>query len=218
MSHFYNEYNSKLMLKEYGLPTGDFILVKNQEEAAKAAAAMGYPVVMKIVSDQIVHKTEARGIKLGINSASEASKVYEELIANGKAYNKSAIIDGVMVAPMVPAGTEVIIGGVSDAQFGPVVMFGLGGVFVEVFKDVQFRMAPLTKKEALRTIRSIRAFPMLNGARGKEPANLDALSDLFVKVSEYMADHPEVKEIDLNPVSCFGNNVQILDASISIEK
>ena len=174
MTKFYNEYNSKLMLKEYGLPTGDFILARNQDEAAKAADAMGYPAVMKIVSDQIVHKTEAKGIKLGVSTASEAKKVYDELVVNGKAYNKAAVIDGVMVSPMVPAGTEVIIGGLSDAQFGPVVMFGLGGVFVEVFKDVQFRMAPLTKKEALQTIQSINAIHMLNGARGKEPANMDA--------------------------------------------
>lgn len=217
MINFYNEYKSKNLLKEYGLPTGNYMLATDKKHAVKIAEDFGYPIAMKIVSDQIVHKTEAKGIKLNVTDANEVENTYDELIQNAISYNADAVIDGVLVSPMVPSGVEVIIGGLYDIQFGPVVMFGIGGVFVEIFKDVQFRMAPLTKKEAIDLIKSIEAFPMLDGARGKQPVNLDAIADIIVKLGDYMADNSDIKEIDLNPVSCFDNEVLILDASIGVK-
>ena len=217
MIKFYNEYKSKNLLKEYGLPTGNYMLATDKKHAVKIAEDFGYPIAMKIVSDQIVHKTEAKGIKLNVTDANEVENTYDELIQNAISYNADAVIDGVLVSPMVPSGVEVIIGGLYDIQFGPVVMFGIGGVFVEIFKDVQFRMAPLTKKEAIDLIKSIEAFPMLDGARGKQPVNLDAIADIIVKLGDYMADNSDIKEIDLNPVSCFDNEVLILDASIGVK-
>lgn len=218
MVTFYNEYKSKNILREYGLPTGDYKLATSRDEALEIAKGYGYPLVMKIVSDQIIHKTEAKGIKLNVSCPKEVEEYYDELLQNARTYNKDAVIDGVMLSPMVPPGVEVIIGALYDVQFGPVIMFGLGGIFVEVFKDVQFRMAPLTKEEALDLIKSIKAFPMLNGARGRQPVNLDALADLIVKTGKYIADNKNVKEIDLNPVICFDNKVQALDASIGVEE
>lgn len=217
MINFYNEYKSKNLLKEYGLPTGNYMLATDKKHAVKIAENFGYPIAMKIVSDQIIHKTEAKGIKLNVADANEVENTYDELIHNARSYNADAVIDGVLVSPMVPSGVEVIIGGLYDIQFGPVVMFGIGGVFVEIFKDVQFRMAPLTKKEAIDLIKSIEAFPMLDGARGKQPANIEALADIIVKLGDYMADNSDIKEIDLNPVICFDNEVLILDASIGVK-
>lgn len=216
MSKFYNEYNSKMMLQKYGLPTGKFKLVTSARDAAGAAAELGFPIVMKIVSDQIIHKTEAGGILLNIQDEQQAVDSFEKLLSNAKAYNPEAVIDGVLVSPMVKSGVEVIVGGMYDVQFGPVIMFGLGGVFVEIFKDVKFRMAPIDKTEALKMIRSIQAYPMLCGARGQQPVNLDALAELLTKVSEYLAENQDIAEIDINPVICYDDRVQILDASIGV--
>lgn len=218
MPKFYNEYISKTILQQYGVPAGQFSLAVSREDAEKIAESYGYPVVMKIVSDQIVHKTEAGGIRLNIRSGAEVIQWYDRLIANAEKYDPNAVIEGVLITPMVPDGVEVIVGGIRDAQFGPVLMFGLGGIFVDIFKDVQFRLAPLTKKEALSLIRSIQAFPILEGARGIQPVNLDALADLLVKTSDYLAENNTVKEIDLNPVVCYDGKIEALDAVISIEK
>lgn len=218
MSKFYNEYNSKTMLQKYGLPTGEFKLATSAQDAAAAATELGFPVVMKIVSDQIIHKTEAGGIKLNVQDEQQAADVFETLISNAKAYNPEAVIDGVLISPMVKAGVEVIVGGMYDVQFGSVIMFGLGGVFVEIFKDVRFRMAPIDKTEALKMIRSIQAYPMLCGARGQQSVNLDALAELLMKVSQYLAENQDVTEIDINPVICFDDKVQILDASIGVRE
>lgn len=217
MPKFLNEYQSKKTLQTFGLPTGEFILATSPSEAVRAADRCGYPVALKIVPDQIIHKTEAKGIKLGLANDQEVRDAYQELIANGKVYNPDAVIDGVQVCRMVPDGIECIIGGMRDRQFGPIVMFGVGGVFVEIFKDVKFRMAPIDAKEAVRVIRSVKGFPMLNGARGRTPANLKELAATLSRVSQYMAEHSEVKELDINPVSCFDNQVRILDASIGVE-
>lgn len=218
MSKFYNEYSSKTMLQKWGLPTGEFKLVNSAQDAAEAGIELGFPIVMKIVSDQIIHKTEAGGIFLNVQDEEQAMNAYEKLISNAKAYNPEAIIDGVLISPMVKSGVEVIVGGMYDIQFGPVIMFGLGGVFVEIFKDVKFRMAPVDKSEAIKMIQSIQAYPMLCGARGQQPVNMDALAELLVKVSEYLAENQDVAEIDINPVICYDDKVLILDASIGVHE
>ena len=218
MTAFYNEYKSKNILKEYGLPTGEFALAKSKEEAVEIAEAYGYPLVMKIVSDQIIHKTEAKGIKLNVANKEEVEIYFDEIIQNGKEYNNEAVIDGIIISPMVAKGVEVIVGGLQDVQFGPVIMFGLGGVFVEIFKDVEFRMAPLTKQEAITLISSIKAYPMLTGFRGMEPVNIEALADVLVQTGNLINENRKIKEIDLNPVICFENKVQVLDASIGFKE
>lgn len=217
MPNYYNEYKSKTILRQYGIPTGQFSLAAGRKEAEEIAETYGYPLVMKIVSDQIIHKTEAGGIQLNIKNAAEVRKSYDQLITNAKNYDPGAVIEGVLITPMAPAGIQVIAGGMRDVQFGPVIMFGLGGIFVEILQDVQFRMAPVTKKEALSLIRSIRAFPVLAGARAQKPVNLDALADLLVKTSNFLADNDAVKEVDLNPVICYDDKVEALDAVIGVE-
>lgn len=217
MAKMLNEYASKKILKQYGIPVGWYALAKSREEVASILREQRDPVAMKIISDDIVHKTEAGGVKLNIRGAEEGEAAWDVLLANAKAYKPDAKVEGVLVQRMVPKGVEVIVGGLRDVQFGPVIMFGLGGIFVEIFKDVQFRMAPLTPKEALDLITSIKAFPMLTGARGQAPVNLEALAELIVNTSEFLSENQDVKEIDLNPVICFAGNVQALDASIGYD-
>ncbi|HCJ57862.1 MAG TPA: acetyl-CoA synthetase [Clostridiaceae bacterium] len=218
MARFLNEYSSKNVLRDYGLPTGEFYLAKSKEEAVAFSQKVGYPVVLKIVSDQIIHKTEAKGIKLNLKADEEVIEGYNEILSNAREYDEKAVIDGVLVSKMLPGGIEVIVGGLRDAQFGPVVMFGLGGVFVEVFKDVQFRMAPLKKNEAADLIRSIKAYPMLTGFRGMKPVNMEALAEVLVQTGNLMHENNKIKEIDLNPVICYEGKVKVLDASIGLEE
>ncbi|WP_353095973.1 acetate--CoA ligase family protein [Tissierella praeacuta] len=218
MIKFYNEYKSKNLLKEYGVPVGEYKLAASKEEAIEIAEDFGYPLVMKIVSDQIIHKTEAKGIKLNVQSAEEIGMFYEELIQNGKNYDPNAVIEGVIISKMVPSGIEVIIGALRDQQFGPVVMFGLGGVFVEVFKDVEFRMAPLTKHEAIDLIKDIKAYSMLTGIRGMEPVNIDTLADVLVQIGKLIFENENIMEIDLNPLICYDGKIQALDAVIGFQE
>lgn len=216
MTKFLNEFSSKNMLSDYGLPTGNYYLATSEEEAINYSKKLGFPVVLKVVSDQIIHKTEAGGIKLNLQDVNDVANAYNEILSNASKYDNEALIDGILVSKMMPKGVEVIIGGIRDIQFGPVIMFGLGGVFVEVFKDVQFRMAPLNIKDAMNLIQSIKAYPMLNGFRGIDPINFELLSELIVKTGDFMIKNQDVVEIDLNPLICYDNKIQILDASIGI--
>lgn len=218
MSRFYNEYHSKEMLRHAGFPVGAYVLAKSEKEAITAAARFGGELAMKIVSDQIVHKTEAKGVFLNVRGETEVKETYQKLLKNAKEFDASAVVEGVLITPMFPKGVEVIVGALRDVQFGPVIMFGLGGVFVEIFKDVKFRMAPLNIDEATRLIRSVKAFPLLDGARGAQKVNLTALADVVVQLSNYIVEHENVREIDLNPVLCYDNEVVVIDASIGEEK
>src|SRR6186713_2166534 len=169
-------------------------------DAAAIATAMGFPVVLKIVSPEILHKTEAGGVLVGVKSADEAQKGYDTIIANAKKYNAKATILGVQVQQMLAGGQEVIIGAVTDPVFGKLVAFGLGGVLVEVLKDITFRLAPATKDDALSMLDGIQAHEILKGVRGGEPVNRDALATMIQGVSQLIADNPEIAEMDLNPV------------------
>src|SRR5437868_10948513 len=161
---------------------------------------MGFPVVLKIVSPEILHKTEAGGVLVGLKSADDVQKGYDTIVANAKKYNAKATIQGVQVQQMLAGGQEVIVGAVTDQSFGKLVAFGLGGVLVEVLKDITFRLAPATKEDALSMLDGIQAHDMLMGVRGGDPVNRDALADVIVKVSQLVADFPEIVELDLNPV------------------
>lgn len=190
----------KKVCDAYGIPVPKEGLAKTAAEAAKLATAMGYPVVMKVVSPQILHKTEAGGVIVGVKNAADARKAYATIVANARKYDRKAEVLGVQVQQMVGGGQEVIIGAVSDPSFGKLVAFGLGGVLVEVMKDVTFRLAPATKDDALSMLDGIAAAEVLKGVRGSEPVNRNALATVIRNVSQLVADFPEIAEMDLNPV------------------
>ncbi|OIQ98742.1 succinyl-CoA synthetase subunit alpha [mine drainage metagenome] len=190
----------KLVCDAYGISVPQEAVAASAEEAQKLAAAMGFPVVMKIVSPDILHKTEAGGVLVGVNSAEEAGKGFNTIVANAKKYQANAQILGVQVQQMIKGGQEVIIGAVTDGSFGKLVAFGLGGVLVEVLKDITFRLAPATREDALSMLDGIQAAEMLKGVRGADPVDREALARLIVGVSELVSDFPEISEMDLNPV------------------
>ena len=207
----------KLVCDAYGIPVPQEGVAKSAADASKLASGMGFPVVMKIVSPDILHKTEAGGVIVGVKNAADAEKAYDTILANAKKYKADAKIEGIQVQQMLMGGTEVIVGSITDASFGKLVAFGLGGVLVEVLKDVTFRLAPVTRFEAMEMIREIRAFKVLDGARGKPKADIDALADAIVRLSALALDlRDTVAEIDINPLFVLpaGRGVVAADALI----
>ncbi len=190
----------KLVCDAYGISVPKEDVATGAAEASKLASSMGFPVVMKIVSPDILHKTEAGGVVVGVKSGAEAAAAYDTIVANAKKYKADAQILGVQVQQMIKGGQEVIIGAVTDDSFGKLVAFGLGGVLVEVLKDITFRLAPATKEDAISMLDGIQAAEMLKGVRGSDPVNREALSNLIVRVSQLVSDFPEISEMDLNPV------------------
>jgi acetyl coenzyme A synthetase (ADP forming)-like protein len=190
----------KQVCDAYGIAVPGEGVAKSAADAAKLASGMGFPVVMKIVSPDILHKTEAGGVIVGVKSADEAQKAYDQITANAKKYKGDAKIDGVQVQQMLKGGQEVIVGAVSDGSFGKLVAFGLGGVLVEVLKDITFRLAPASKDDALSMLDGVAAAEILKGVRGADPVNRDALAAIIVNVSQLISDFPEIAEMDLNPV------------------
>ncbi|RLF78614.1 acetyl-CoA synthetase [Thermococci archaeon] len=214
------EYEAKQVLKAYGLPLPEEKLAKSADEAIKYAEEIGYPVVLKLMSPQILHKSDARVVALKIKDADELRKKWEEIHENARKYRPDAEILGVLVAPMLKPGREVIIGVTEDPQFGHAVMFGLGGIFVEILKDVTFRIVPIEEKDAWAMIKNIKGYPILAGARGEEPADMKALVDMILKVSKLVDDLKDyLKEMDLNPVFVYneGEGAMIVDARIILK-
>jgi len=212
------EVESKQVLHEAGIPVARAELAATAKDAAAAADRAGYPVVLKIVSPDIAHKSDVGGVNVGPNSAAEVEAAFSEIMAAVKQRQPDARIEGVAVQKMARAGTEVIIGMSKDPQFGPVMMFGLGGIFVEVLKDVAFRIVPLEPKDARQMVREIKGFPVLEGVRGQDPADLDALEGLILKVSEFVEAHPEIEELDLNPVFAYKDGAIAVDARIVVSQ
>ncbi|RKS05751.1 acyl-CoA synthetase (NDP forming) [Nocardiopsis sp. Huas11] len=188
------------LAQAYGIPVPGEALATSAEEAAALAQELGLPVVAKIVSPDILHKTDAGGVEVGLDSPEAVTAAYERIVANAQAYDADARIDGVQIQQMVGGGLEVLIGATTDPTFGKVVVFGLGGVLVEVLKDVAFRLAPLTREEALSQIGDIRTAEVLDGVRGAPAVDREALADVLVRLSDLVADFPEIAEADLNPV------------------
>lgn len=207
----------KQVCDAYGIPVPQEGVAGSADEAAKLAAGMGFPVVLKIVSPDILHKTEAGGVLVGLRGAEEVSKGYDTILANARAYKADAKIVGVQVQQMLSGGQEVIVGAVSDDSFGKLVAFGLGGVLVEVLKDVTFRLAPATREDALSMLDGIQAAEMLKGVRGSEPVNREALADVIVRVSELVNDFPEIAELDLNPVFATAKGAVAADVRIVVD-
>src|SRR5216684_462121 len=190
----------KLVCDAYDIAVPKEGVARSAQEAGKLAQGMGFPVVLKIVSPDILHKTEAGGVVVGVKSAEEAEKAYDRIISNAKSYKSGARIEGVQVQQMLQGGQEVIIGAVTDPSFGKLVAFGLGGVLVEVLKDITFRLAPASKEDALSMLDGIKAAEILKGVRGAEPVSREALASLIQNVSQLISDFPEIAEMDLNPV------------------
>ncbi|WP_436842496.1 acetate--CoA ligase family protein [Streptomyces niveus] len=204
----------KAVTDAYGIPTPGEALAESADDAVAVAARLGFPVAMKIVSPEILHKTDAGGVQIGVGSAAEVRSAFTTIVSNARAYDPKARILGVQVQQMVPAGTEILIGTVTDPTFGKVVAFGLGGVLVEVLKDVTFRLAPATKDDALSMLDGIRAAEILRGVRGGAAVDRDALADLVVRVSQLAADFPGIAEVDLNPVFASASGVMAADVRI----
>jgi acetyl coenzyme A synthetase (ADP forming)-like protein len=198
----------------YGIPTPKQALAKTAAEATKIAARLGFPVVLKIVSDDILHKTEAGGVIVGLDNSIEVRRAFEQLVKNAKGYKKNASIQGVQVQQMLRGGQEVMVGAVTDPTFGKMIAFGLGGVLVEVMKDITFRMTPVGKREALSMLDSIGAAEVLRGVRGGKGVDRASLADIISKVSKLVNDFPEISEVDLNPIFATEKGVRAVDVRI----
>jgi acetyl coenzyme A synthetase (ADP forming)-like protein len=207
----------KQLCDAYGIAVPREGVAASAQQAAKLAEGMGFPVVMKIVSPDILHKTEAGGVIVGVNSGSEAAAAYDTILANARKYKASAKIDGVQVPQMLQGGQEVIIGAVTDQSFGKLVAFGLGGVLVEVLKDITFRLAPASNEDALSMLDGIAAAEILKGVRGADPVDREALASLIQNVSQLVSDFPEIAEMDLNPVFATRSGAVAADVRIVLD-
>jgi acyl-CoA synthetase (NDP forming) len=208
------EVESKQVLAEAGIPCAVARLATTAEEAAAAAREVGLPAVVKVVSPDIVHKTDVGGVRLGLKTPEEVSQAFHEVTAAARQHMPQARILGVSVQRQAAPGVEVIVGMSKDPQFGPVIMFGLGGILVELFRDVSFRIVPLEPRDARQMIREIKGLPLLMGYRGQPPADLDALERLILRVSELVEAYPEIAELDLNPVFARPDGAEAVDARI----
>lgn len=208
------EHEARELLIEHGLPVFLSAPAKIADEAVAVAKEIDGPVAMKIVSPDILHKSDAGGVRLNLTTAEEVRRAFGDILANAKEYDASADIRGVIVSPMAEAGVEVIIGTKIDDQFGPIIMFGLGGVLVEVLKDVSFRVLPLTPEGAGEMMGEIKARAVLDGVRGNPPVDKEAIRKLLVKISEIIESYPEIREMDLNPVIVHEKGLSIADARI----
>jgi acyl-CoA synthetase (NDP forming) len=208
------EIEAKQMLEEAGVPVSPARLAKTRDEAVAVAKELGFPIVLKIVSPQITHKSDVGGVALGLASAEDVGAAFDRVTASAKQHVPDATIEGVAVQRMERQGTEVIVGVTKDPQFGPVLMFGLGGVLVEVLKDVAFRVVPINERDARQMIHEIKGYPLLEGYRGHDPADVAKLEQLLLKLSSFVEQHPEVAELDLNPVFAYKDDAIAVDARI----
>src|SRR6202521_3833486 len=207
----------KLGCDAYGIPVPKEGVAKSAGEAAKIAPEMGFPVVMKIVSPDILHKTEAGGVMVGVKTAADVEKNYAAILANARKYKSDSRIEGIQVQQTLLGAQEGIVGAVTEGSFGKLVASGLGGVLVEVLKDITFRLAPATRQDALSMLDGIQAHEMLKGARGGDPVSREALADVIVKVSRLVTDFPEIVELDLNPVFATKKDAIAADVRIVVD-
>jgi 4-hydroxybutyryl-CoA synthetase (ADP-forming) len=207
------------VLKAYGFPTPKSILGATEEECASAAKEIGYPVVMKIASPDIIHKSDAGGVKVGVKSDEEVRAAFRSIMENARKYKADAKIKGVLVQEMVKSAKETILGASLDPTFGPVIMFGLGGIYVEVLKDVVFRVAPIDEREAMKMVESIKTIKLLKGVRGEKPSDLRAIADSLQRLSQLLVDFPEIKEFDINPLLVLeeGKGARVVDSRIILK-
>ena len=202
------------LLTSYGIPIPPAYVAENAEKAVKFAQELGFPVVLKVISAQIIHKSDAGGVITNIDKKEKVGEAFYRILENARKYNPEAKVEGIYVQKMVPPGREVIIGIVKDKQFGPVVMFGLGGIFVEIFKDVVFRVAPIDKKEAREMIDEVKGLAILQGVRGEKPVDFNSLSKAIANTSRLAIDFPQIEQLDINPVCLYPEEIYALDTRI----
>ena len=200
------------------IPTPPAAVTSNAEEAILKAKEIGFPVVLKIVSPQILHKSDVGGVVLDINNKEELQTAYEKLIEDVARKAPSAKILGIQLGKMMPASTEVIIGGIKDPQFGPSIMFGLGGIFTEIYDDVAFRVAPIDEIDATNLIHELKGYKLLEGARGKPPADLRSMVNILINVSNLMIEHDSISQLDLNPVIVYPDSACAVDSRMVLEQ
>ncbi len=211
------EVESKQLLEVAGIRVVGAKLARSAKDAVARSKELGFPVVLKVASPDVVHKSDIGGVKVGLKNATQVSQAYKDILTAVKQKQPDARVHGVSVQSMAKSGVEVIIGMTKDAQFGPVIMFGLGGILVEILKDVSFRIVPLTKRDAGEMIRDIKGYPVLEGYRGQEPSDVGALENMILKVSDFVENNPEIKELDLNPVFAYKDGAVAVDARIVLE-
>jgi acyl-CoA synthetase (NDP forming) len=206
------------ILEAYGFEFPKSKLVKNEDEAVAFSQSIGYPVVLKIVSPDVIHKVDSGGVILNLGDEKEVREGFAKMIEDVKNNIPDVTIDGVLVQKMVTGGRETILGMTIDASFGPLVMFGLGGIYVEVLKDVSFRIAPISDLDAHEMIKSIKSYPLLSGFRGEEPVDIESIEDYIQRLSRLVEDFPEIEEMDINPFMVFekGRCCNVLDARIRV--
>ena len=211
------EAQTKALLKKYGIPLPEEAVAKSLEEAVSITRKLGYPVVLKILSQDILHKTEADGVLLDIKSRAGVERGYREVLKRAKAYKENARITGVLIQRQVQKGREVIVGTLKDRQFGSVVMFGLGGILVEVLKNVSFRIAPIDEKEALKMVREIKGYPVLEGFRGEPPVDIKAIAKVIAAASRMAHEREDIREMDINPLMVYPKGALAVDVKIITE-
>jgi acyl-CoA synthetase (NDP forming) len=211
------ESEAKDVCVEYGIPVTRFRVAKSKAEAVKFAEEIKFPVVLKIVSPDIIHKSDVGGVIVGLKTAKDVRSAYEQIMQSVKRHKAKAKIVGMLVQEMAPSSTEVIVGAIKDPQFGPALMFGLGGIFVEVLKDVTFRVAPITEEEAREMITEVKAYPLLKGYRNLPPADIGAIVKILLNASRLVMEHSEIKELDLNPIIVYEKGAKTVDARIILE-
>jgi acyl-CoA synthetase (NDP forming) len=212
------EPEAKAVCLEYGIPRPPFRLATGSENAAACAEDLGFPVVLKIVSPEIIHKTEVGGVVLNLSSGDAVKSAYESIVKATKTSRPDAQISGVLVQKMAPESTEVIVGSIRDQQFGNTLLFGLGGVFVEILKDVAFRIAPLEEHDAREMINEIKGYPVLTGYRGFPPADQDAIVSIILCASRLVTENPQIEQMDLNPTIVYERGASVVDARILLSR
>ena len=211
------EPEAKTICLEYGIPVTTFRVATTAEDAAKFAEEIGYPTVLKVVSPDVIHKFDVGGVVLDVENQEDVQDAYKKILENVKKNKPAAKIQGILVQEMAPSSTEVIVGSTKDPQFGPALMFGLGGIFVEVLKDVTFRIAPITEQDAREMITEVKAYPVLKGYRGQPPADINAIVKILLNTSRLVMEHQEIKELDLNPIIVYEKGAKTVDARIILE-
>ncbi|MFX1488811.1 MAG: acetate--CoA ligase family protein [Promethearchaeota archaeon] len=208
------EFESKELLQEIGIAVPGQKLTSTKEETVSAADEIGFPIVLKLMAEDIVHKSDTGAVKLGLKTKDEVERAYEELMKIPSQAEKKISVQKMADEPI----TELIIGMTTDPQFGPALMFGIGGILVELLEDVSFRIAPITKYDANEMIHEIKGFPILDGYRGKPKADLDAIIETLLKISDFVVKYEEINEMDLNPVFIYEKGLICVDARIILKK
>lgn len=211
------ETEAKDICLEYGIPVTVFKLAENEADAAKLANIIGYPVVLKVVSPDIIHKSDVGGVRVGLKNKTEVQDAYRTILANVRRHNKEARIEGILVEEMATPSTELIVGANRDPQFGPVLMFGLGGIFVEILKDVAFRLTPVNQDEAISMISEVNAYPLLRGYRNTPPADIDSIVQVILNVSKLVTENSQIVEVDLNPTLVYEKGTKTVDARVILQ-